>query len=102
MILARKAEQQMQRIPASVFRQIGSYIGRSVCILFRVDDEHYMPQIYFLMLNYFFFMLYFQAKAGFILNILGVSTINIAINTWGVAMFQLNTFPSWANVTRAP
>lgn len=44
----------------------------------------------------------FQAKAGFILNFLGVITINIAINTWGVAMFQLNTFPSWANVTNTP
>ncbi|KAK5868573.1 hypothetical protein PBY51_009573 [Eleginops maclovinus] len=43
-----------------------------------------------------------MAKAGFILNILGVLTINIAINTWGVAMFDLNTFPSWANVTTTP
>ncbi|KAK9520802.1 hypothetical protein VZT92_020662 [Zoarces viviparus] len=43
-----------------------------------------------------------MAKAGFVLNILGVITINIAINTWGVPMFQLNTFPSWANVTKAP
>ncbi|XP_068173517.1 solute carrier family 13 member 2-like [Antennarius striatus] len=43
-----------------------------------------------------------MAKAGFILNFLGVITINIAINTWGVAMFQLNTFPSWANVTESP
>nr|XP_057936113.1 solute carrier family 13 member 2-like isoform X2 [Doryrhamphus excisus] len=43
-----------------------------------------------------------MAKAGFILNLLGVVTINIGINTWGVAMFQLNTFPSWANVTKNP
>ncbi|XP_070761482.1 solute carrier family 13 member 2-like [Enoplosus armatus] len=43
-----------------------------------------------------------MAKAGFILNFVGVITINIAINTWGVAMFQLNTFPSWANVTKTP
>ncbi|XP_051253216.1 solute carrier family 13 member 2-like [Dicentrarchus labrax] len=41
-----------------------------------------------------------MAKAGFILNLLEVITINIAINTWGVAMFQLNTFPSWVNVTK--
>ncbi|KAM7399424.1 hypothetical protein PAMP_018697 [Pampus punctatissimus] len=41
-----------------------------------------------------------MAKTGFILNFLGVITINIAINTWGVPMFQLNTFPSWANVTK--
>ncbi|XP_051933736.1 solute carrier family 13 member 2-like [Hippocampus zosterae] len=43
-----------------------------------------------------------MAKSGFILNILGVITINIAINTWGVAMFNLNEFPSWANVTETP
>ncbi|KAM9853432.1 solute carrier family 13 member 2-like [Aulostomus maculatus] len=43
-----------------------------------------------------------MAKAGFILNFVGVITINIAINTWGVAMFQLNTFPSWANFTKVP
>ncbi|XP_077422080.1 solute carrier family 13 member 2-like [Vanacampus margaritifer] len=43
-----------------------------------------------------------MAKAGFILNFLGVLTINIGINTWGVAMFDLNTFPSWANVTKTP
>ncbi|XP_054452874.1 solute carrier family 13 member 2-like [Anoplopoma fimbria] len=43
-----------------------------------------------------------MARAGFILNFVGVLTINIAINTWGVPMFQLNTFPSWANVTKTP
>ncbi|KAM6932472.1 solute carrier family 13 member 2-like [Lycodopsis pacificus] len=43
-----------------------------------------------------------MAKAGFVLNIVGVLTINIAINTWGVSMFQLNTFPSWANATKVP
>ncbi|KAM6946200.1 solute carrier family 13 member 2-like [Aplochiton taeniatus] len=40
-----------------------------------------------------------MAKAGFILNIVGVITINIALNTWGTAMFNLNTFPDWANTT---
>ncbi|XP_061684544.1 solute carrier family 13 member 2-like isoform X2 [Syngnathoides biaculeatus] len=43
-----------------------------------------------------------MAKAGFILNFVGVLTINIGINTWGVAMFDLDTFPSWANVTKNP
>uniref|UniRef100_A0A8C7M3A3 Solute carrier family 13 member 2 n=1 Tax=Oncorhynchus kisutch TaxID=8019 RepID=A0A8C7M3A3_ONCKI len=38
-----------------------------------------------------------MAKAGFVLNIVGVITINIALNTWGAAMFNLNTFPDWAN-----
>jgi len=43
-----------------------------------------------------------MAKAGFILNFVGVITINIAINTWGVAMFTLDKFPSWVNVTETP
>ncbi|KAM6338107.1 solute carrier family 13 member 2 [Alca torda] len=38
-----------------------------------------------------------MAKAGFILNILGVLTISLAINTWASSLFQLQTFPSWAN-----
>ncbi|NXX97273.1 S13A2 protein, partial [Centropus bengalensis] len=40
-----------------------------------------------------------MAKAGFVLNILGVLTINLAINTWASSLFQLQTFPSWANRT---
>ncbi|NXA26751.1 S13A2 protein, partial [Ibidorhyncha struthersii] len=40
-----------------------------------------------------------MAKAGFVLNILGVLTITLAINTWGSSLFQLQTFPSWANRT---
>ncbi|XP_022066450.1 solute carrier family 13 member 2-like [Acanthochromis polyacanthus] len=43
-----------------------------------------------------------MVKAGFMLNLIGIIAINIAINTWGVAMFQLNTFPSWANGTETP
>ncbi|NWZ81920.1 S13A2 protein, partial [Poecile atricapillus] len=38
-----------------------------------------------------------MAKAGFVLNILGVLTITLAINTWASSLFQLQTFPSWAN-----
>ncbi|NXK49377.1 S13A2 protein, partial [Chauna torquata] len=40
-----------------------------------------------------------MAKAGFILNILGVLTITLAINSWASALFQLHIFPSWANKT---
>ncbi|XP_031447190.1 solute carrier family 13 member 2 isoform X1 [Phasianus colchicus] len=40
-----------------------------------------------------------MAKAGFVLNILGVLTINLAINTWASSLFKLNTYPSWANST---
>ncbi|NXD41476.1 S13A2 protein, partial [Copsychus sechellarum] len=42
-----------------------------------------------------------MAKAGFVLNILGVLTITLAINTWASSLFQLQTFPSWANKTGA-
>nr|XP_055035582.1 solute carrier family 13 member 2 isoform X1 [Misgurnus anguillicaudatus] len=40
-----------------------------------------------------------MAKAGLMLNIIGILCISLSINTWGSAMFQLNTFPSWANST---
>ncbi|NXR89081.1 S13A2 protein, partial [Hypocryptadius cinnamomeus] len=40
-----------------------------------------------------------MAKAGVVLNILGVLTITLAINTWASSLFQLQTFPSWANRT---
>ncbi|XP_075445388.1 solute carrier family 13 member 2-like [Ascaphus truei] len=43
-----------------------------------------------------------MAKAGFLLNILGVLTITLAINSWGFYMFNLGTFPSWANTTSLP
>ncbi|KAL0961628.1 hypothetical protein UPYG_G00353830 [Umbra pygmaea] len=41
-----------------------------------------------------------MVKAGFVLNMIGILTINLAINTWGDAMFQLSTFPQWANITQ--
>lgn len=43
-----------------------------------------------------------MARAGFMLNIIGVLIINLAINTWGTAMFNLSKFPPWANVTKTP
>ncbi|KAM4699333.1 solute carrier family 13 member 2-like [Discoglossus pictus] len=43
-----------------------------------------------------------MAKAGFLLNILGVLTITLAINSWAFYMFDLGTFPTWANVTTQP
>jgi len=46
-------------------------------------------------------MLCLQVKAGFMLNIIGILTINIGINTWGYAMFNLGEFPEWANITKS-
>ncbi|XP_053560566.1 solute carrier family 13 member 2 [Bombina bombina] len=40
-----------------------------------------------------------MVKAGFVLKILGVLTITLAINAWAFQIFDLGTFPSWANVT---
>ncbi|GAA6083854.1 solute carrier family 13 member 2, partial [Tachysurus ichikawai] len=39
------------------------------------------------------------AKAGFMLNLIGIACINLAINTWGTLMFSLDTFPTWINST---
>uniref|UniRef100_A0A8C4P7D3 Solute carrier family 13 member 2 n=1 Tax=Dromaius novaehollandiae TaxID=8790 RepID=A0A8C4P7D3_DRONO len=39
------------------------------------------------------------SKTGFVLNILGVLTITLSINTWAASLFQLQTFPVWANKT---
>ncbi|XP_054142978.1 Na(+)/citrate cotransporter-like isoform X1 [Melozone crissalis] len=41
-----------------------------------------------------------MVKSGLVLNIIGVCCVSLAINTWGRPMFQLDTFPAWANSTR--
>lgn len=40
-----------------------------------------------------------QAKTGIVMNIIGILCITLAINSWGKAMFDLDTFPAWANAT---
>ncbi|KAK2882073.1 solute carrier family 13 member 2-like [Channa argus] len=40
-----------------------------------------------------------MVKCGFMLNIIGILTVNLGINTWGYAMFDMGTFPQWANIT---
>ncbi|XP_042347006.1 solute carrier family 13 member 3 [Plectropomus leopardus] len=37
-----------------------------------------------------------MVKTGIVMNILGILSVSLAMNTWGVAMFNLNTFPEWA------
>uniref|UniRef100_A0A8C9YWA9 Solute carrier family 13 member 5 n=1 Tax=Sander lucioperca TaxID=283035 RepID=A0A8C9YWA9_SANLU len=39
-----------------------------------------------------------MAAVGF-MNIIGILCITLAINSWGKAMFDLDSFPAWANVT---
>ncbi|CAN9510896.1 unnamed protein product [Ophioblennius macclurei] len=40
-----------------------------------------------------------MARTGIVMNIIGILCITLAINSWGRAMFQLDAFPAWANVT---
>ncbi|XP_017289272.1 solute carrier family 13 member 5 [Kryptolebias marmoratus] len=40
-----------------------------------------------------------MARTGIVMNIIGILCITLAINTWGKAMFHLDTFPAWANAT---
>uniref|UniRef100_A0A4W5NI07 Solute carrier family 13 member 5a n=1 Tax=Hucho hucho TaxID=62062 RepID=A0A4W5NI07_9TELE len=40
-----------------------------------------------------------MAKTGIVMNIIGILCITLAINSWGRAMFNLDTFPTWANIT---
>ncbi|XP_013410629.1 solute carrier family 13 member 5 isoform X2 [Lingula anatina] len=43
-----------------------------------------------------------MAKAGVVMNLICIAFVNLAINTWGKAYFNLGTFPSWgggANMT---
>ncbi|XP_042326604.1 LOW QUALITY PROTEIN: solute carrier family 13 member 4 [Sceloporus undulatus] len=37
-------------------------------------------------------------KAGFGVNLIGLVVVTLAINTWGIKLFQLNKFPDWAIV----
>ncbi|XP_004716211.1 solute carrier family 13 member 5 [Echinops telfairi] len=40
-----------------------------------------------------------MVKAGLLMNIIGVFSVFLAINTWGRVLFSLDQFPDWANVT---
>ncbi|XP_064379067.1 Na(+)/citrate cotransporter isoform X2 [Dromaius novaehollandiae] len=40
-----------------------------------------------------------MVKSGIVMNIIGVFCVTLAINTWGRPMFDLDTFPIWANNT---
>uniref|UniRef100_A0A8D0BVA3 Solute carrier family 13 member 5 n=1 Tax=Salvator merianae TaxID=96440 RepID=A0A8D0BVA3_SALMN len=40
-----------------------------------------------------------MAKCGIMMNFIGILCSTLAINSWGKAMFHLDTFPLWANST---
>uniref|UniRef100_A0A667YRY4 Solute carrier family 13 member 5a n=1 Tax=Myripristis murdjan TaxID=586833 RepID=A0A667YRY4_9TELE len=42
-----------------------------------------------------------MAKTGAVMNLIGIGCISLAVNSWGRLLFQLDSFPSWANATAA-
>ncbi|XP_046869688.1 LOW QUALITY PROTEIN: solute carrier family 13 member 5-like [Hypomesus transpacificus] len=42
-----------------------------------------------------------MARTGLMMNIIGILCITLAINSWGRIIFDLDTFPAWANSTAA-
>ncbi|XP_006861220.1 PREDICTED: solute carrier family 13 member 4 [Chrysochloris asiatica] len=40
-----------------------------------------------------------MVKAGLGVNVIGLVIVTVAINTWGVSLFHLDTFPVWAEVS---
>ncbi|KAJ6654109.1 hypothetical protein lerEdw1_007473 [Lerista edwardsae] len=40
-----------------------------------------------------------MVKAGLGVNIIGVAVVMLAVTTWAVPLFHLDTYPSWANTT---
>ncbi|XP_072918144.1 LOW QUALITY PROTEIN: Na(+)/dicarboxylate cotransporter 3 [Hemitrygon akajei] len=37
-----------------------------------------------------------MVRSGFVMNILGILLLMLAVNTWGYYMFDLSTYPKWA------
>lgn len=42
-----------------------------------------------------------MCKAGSLMNVIGVATVGLAVNTWGSVIFDLDTFPAWAEAALA-
>nr|XP_021143596.1 solute carrier family 13 member 3 isoform X1 [Columba livia] len=39
-----------------------------------------------------------MARTGLLMNLMGVLLLSLAMNTWAKSIFQLGTFPVWANI----
>ncbi|XP_034269743.1 Na(+)/dicarboxylate cotransporter 3 [Pantherophis guttatus] len=39
-----------------------------------------------------------MARTGLLMNLMGICLLSLAINTWAMSIFQLGSFPSWANI----
>lgn len=40
-----------------------------------------------------------MVKTGLIMNIIGILSVFLSVNTWGRSIFNLDVFPDWANLT---
>ncbi|XP_042638478.1 solute carrier family 13 member 4 [Orycteropus afer afer] len=40
-----------------------------------------------------------MVKAGLGVNVIGLVIVMVAINTWGISLFRLDTFPAWAKAS---
>lgn len=39
-----------------------------------------------------------QVRTGLLMNLMGVLLLSLAMNTWAQSIFQLGTFPDWADI----
>lgn len=48
-----------------------------------------------------YYISFLQLKPGILMNVVGIFVISLAVNTWGTALFHLDTVPPWAerNIT---
>lgn len=42
-----------------------------------------------------------MVRTGLLMNLMGVLLLSLAMNTWAQTIFQLGTFPDWANTHSA-
>ncbi|KAM5245866.1 Na(+)/dicarboxylate cotransporter 3 [Ctenodactylus gundi] len=42
-----------------------------------------------------------MVRTGLLMNVMGVLLLSLAMNTWAQSIFQLGTFPDWANIHSA-
>lgn len=43
----------------------------------------------------------FQVRTGLLMNLMGILLLSVAMNTWAQTIFQLGTFPDWADIHSA-
>lgn len=70
---------------AKLRRGLGRAHGGAIWLLLTQNDRGFLAVVP-------------QVKAGLGVNVIGLVIVMVAINTWGVSLFHLDTFPAWAKV----